>query len=115
MVFVVVTPFTNSNYFLFLHVIIIPFMMFHWVLNDNTCFLTLVEKYLRTQAGQNIKNEDCFTCRLIEPIYDFEKDNKTLSDIIYIITIFLWVLSFTKLYNKYTNGEISSIYDLGKI
>ena len=116
--FIVIVPFTNSNYLLFLHTIIVPFMIFHWILNDNTCFLTLVEKYIRngfnTVKGRT-NNDDCFTCRIIEPIYDFEKNNKTMSDLIYIITIFLWVVSFTKLYKKYSSGEIKTMYDFGKI
>jgi hypothetical protein len=45
--FVVVTPFIDSNYFLFLHLMIVPFVMFHWVLNDNTCVLTIIERKLR--------------------------------------------------------------------
>ncbi len=90
-------------------------MIFHWILSDNTCFLTLVEKYLRTRNGETINNSDCFTCRLIEPVYDFEKNNKSFSDVIYLTTIFLWVISFTKLYKKYSSGEIKSFYDLGKI
>jgi hypothetical protein len=85
------------------------------MLNDNTCFLTLVEKYIREQNGMSISNADCFTCRIIEPVYDFEKNNRDASDIIYAVTLFLWVLGFTKLYNKWSRGEIKTINDLAKL
>lgn len=107
--FIVVIPFTNSNYLLFLHTIIVPFMVIHWLLNDNTCFLTLLEKYVRNST------DDCFTCKIIEPIYGFNNNYKHMSDIIYIITLFLWVISFTKLYKKFSNKEIQTFYDLAKI
>ncbi len=113
--FVILVPFSNSNYLLFLHVIIVPFMILHWILNDNSCFLTLVEKYLRTGNGFSKDNKDCFTCKLIEPVYDFEKNHKNFSDLIYIVTVFLWVFSFTKLYNKYTSGQINNLRDLSMI
>jgi hypothetical protein len=113
--FVVLVPFTNSNYFLLLHAIIIPFMMFHWIINNNMCFLTLVERYIRIKNGLSVSNEECFTCRLIEPVYDFEKNNKSSSEFIYIVTISLWLMSVFKLYKKYRNGEVTSLTDLTKI
>ena len=33
--FAVLSPFTNSNYILFMHAIIIPFIIAHWLLNNN--------------------------------------------------------------------------------
>lgn len=90
-------------------------MMVHWILNNNTCFLTLLEKFIRNKNGISINNEDCFTCRLIEPVYDFKKNYNKLSNIIYLGTTSLWILSFFKLYNKYKSGEIKNIYDFYKI
>lgn len=110
--FVVVTPLTNSTYFLFLHAIFVPFMIFHWILNDNTCALTVIEKKIREQLYGTVQSEDCFTCRLIEPVYDFKKNYSSFSTMIYIITISLWLVSVYKLYNKYKSGEISEFGDL---
>jgi hypothetical protein len=42
--FVITVPFTNNNYLMVLHVILLPFIMFHWVLGDNTCSIVFVEK-----------------------------------------------------------------------
>ncbi len=124
--FVVITPFTNSTYFLMLHLIIVPFVMMHWLLNDNTCVLTVVERKLRkevqksslpngaeqTEADINAIDEECITCKLIEPVYDFRKNYETFSKIIYAITIALWLITVFKLVGKYRSGEIGSFKDL---
>lgn len=111
--FVVLTPFIGSNYFLLLHAIFVPFMMIHWICNDNTCILTVIEKKIRKSIhGDKYKQDDCITCKLIEPVYDFRKNYKTFSVIIYSLTTLLWVISAGKLYCKYKSGQIKSIVDL---
>jgi len=112
-VFVVITPFINSNYFLFIHSIFIPFLIFHWICNDNTCILTTIERKLRKEIhGDGTTDDDCLTCKLIEPVYDFRKNHRGFSIIIYTITISLWLISMTRLYWKYDNGDIRDIKDL---
>ena len=113
LIFCIITPFTNSTYLLFLHSIIIPFIMFHWILNDNTCALTLFEKQLRSQInGSTINDSDCFTCKIIHPIYDFKNNHKQFSVFIYTTAILLWSVSVYKLYSKYNYGEIKGLTDL---
>jgi hypothetical protein len=110
--FVIVIPFTNNNYFLLLHAIIVPFVMLHWILNDNTCILTIIEKNMREQLyGVVPDKEECFTCQLIEPIYDFKNNYESMSTAIYLITIGLWFISVYKLYSKWQSGEITSLSD----
>src|SRR4029079_19804711 len=86
--FIVLAPFSNSNYILILHFIFVPFMILHWILNDNTCVLTIIERNLRKKmyGEEQYDDEDCFTCRLIELVYDFKKNYETFSKFIYIIT-----------------------------
>lgn len=111
--FVLSIPFTNSNYLLMMHSIFIPFMILHWVTNNNTCVLTLAERNIRKVISkEKVKDDDCFTCQLIEPIFDFTKNYETFSKITYILTILLWSISTGKLYSKYKNHEISKIKDL---
>lgn len=110
---VLLVPFTNSNYFLMLHSVFIPFMILHWLTNNNTCVLTTAEKYLKN-ADTPEKEEECFTCKLINPIFDFTKDNEKLTRYIYIITIGMWLLSVLKLSLKYKNNEIKKFKDLFK-
>lgn len=111
-IFVIVTPFFNSTYFLFIYAIFIPFLLLHWICNDNTCILTIIERKLRKEIYGTYDENDCITCRLIEPVYDFRKNYKTYSVIIYTTTIILWLISVGKLYMKYKNGEITEFKDL---
>ena len=111
--FIVGVPFTNSKYLLLIHIIIIPFIMLHWVLNDNTCALTVVERKLRKNInGAEYDDDDCITCKLIEPIYDFRKNYDKFTIIIYMITTLLWGISVGKLVYKYNSSQITSFKDL---
>ena len=110
--FVVGVPFTSSTYFLLIHSVFVPFMVLHWICNDNTCVLTVIEKYMRKKMYGDDKKENCFTCRLIEPVYDFNKNYASFSKGIYAATILLWLTSVSKLYFKYKGGEITGIRDL---
>ena len=111
-IFMTVTPFTNSNYFLLLHAIFVPFLILHWLCNDNTCVLTIIERKLRKEIYGKVDEDECITCKLIEPIYDFRKNYKTFTILIYAITISLFLISSGKLYYKYSSGEISNFRDL---
>lgn len=107
--FVVLSPLSGSNYFMLLHGILIPFLIFHWVLNDNTCAITIVERYIRKKVyGYEYDDNDCITCRLIEPVYDFKNDYKSLAKFTYTITILLWTISISRLYCRYRSGEIKT-------
>lgn len=110
--FVVVTPFINSNYFLLLHSITVPFVIMHWLCNDNTCALTLAERKLRKEIYGKVDEDDCITCRLIEPVYDFRKNYQGFTAIIYTITIGLWLVTVTKLGMRWYDGRISTLRDL---
>jgi hypothetical protein len=111
---VIIIPFTNSPYFLLLHSVFVPFLILHWVTNNNTCVLTTTEKFFR---GVKTKEEEaeCFTCKLINPMFDFTKDYKKFSRMTYIVTIGLWLLSTSKLTYKIKTGSIKNIRDLTRI
>ena len=112
--FVILTPFFGNNYMLFMHAIIVPFIMIHWILNDNTCVLSTIEKKIRETInnGKTIDKNICFTCRLIDPVYDFRANYDDYATQIYLITTVLWLYSIGKLYYKYNTGEIRTIHDL---
>jgi hypothetical protein len=112
--FVVLTPFFGNNYLLMLHGIVVPFMMLHWVLNDNSCALTIIEKSMREQLYGVANSSECFTCRLIEPVYDFKNNYESLSNIIYTVTLGLWFISVYKLTCRFRAGEITSLNDFFK-
>lgn len=105
--FVILTPFFGNNALLFLHMIIIPFIIFHWYLNDDTCALTHMETFIRTKMNNNIKakEEDCFTYRLISPIYKFRYNHNNYSLFMYITTWLLWLISVSRLYYNLSRGQ----------
>ena len=110
--FVVSVPFTNSNYLSLLHIIIVPFVIFHWFLEDHTCSIVFVENKLNKYIFNTCDDYKGFFAKLIEPVYDFKLDNKKHSLSIYTITSILWLITSSKLYLKYKNGEINKMDDL---
>ena len=112
-IFIIGAPFSNSNYLMMMHAIVVPFILLHWVLNNNTCSLTLAEQYLRQKStGKPVNNEECFTYKFIAPIYDFNKNHSDFSFFSYTITIGLWAYSLSNLVGKYKSGQISNFQDL---
>jgi hypothetical protein len=110
--FVVGIPLFGTYYLLFMHAILVPFMMMHWILNDNTCVLSLLELHIRKKMGQNTDKKDCFTCQLINPVYDFTNTFEEWSRAIYVITIILWLISVYKLYDGFKRGKINNLQNL---
>lgn len=113
LLFIFIAPFSNSNYFIMLHIIIIPFIIFHWLLNNNTCSLTLMEKFIRKQINnKEIDDNECFTCRIIHPVYDFVENFGDTAKATYIIVISLWIISILVLTLKIKSGEIDNFQKL---
>lgn len=115
-IFILAAPFSNSNYLLLIHIIVVPFIMLHWLLNNNTCCLTIAEKYIRQKTNDaTIKQEDCFSYKLIAPIYDFNKNYEAFSTFIYTLTTSLWLISVYNISSKICEGEIKNINDFAQI
>jgi len=111
--FVLITPFSDSNYLLVLHVVVVPFIMIHWITNNNTCSLTMAEKVVREMSyGTKIEYKDCFIYQFIAPIYDFNKDHEAYSYFIYLVTGALWLLSLYNLNCKIYNNKIKNLKEL---
>ena len=114
--FVIGNPFlTDVNALLLLHIVIVPFMMGHWITDNNMCTLTMIEKYIRYQIygpSANDKLDNCFMCRLIEPVYDFDKNLDQFQKVLYGFTTLLWLYSIYKLYLNIKIGKLRSYDDL---
>ena len=106
--FVMITPFTNSARLLFLHVLMMPLMLAHWYTNSNICSLTEFEMYFSSNKSLN----NCFTCKFIYPIYNFSQNYQRYIIFSYVVVAILWFISLYKLCHLYQNGEITSFRDL---
>lgn len=98
--------FSNSNYFIFVCAIFLPFLELHWLFNNNVCCLTEIEKKIR-----GIDDKQSFINKIISPIYSFPND-KSFNFIYYILINFLISICICKLINKYHNKEINNFWDL---
>lgn len=110
--FIIGAPITNSNYFLLLHSLFIPFLILHWVCEDNTCILTIMEKKFKKALLGEYDEDKCVTCTAIYPVYNFRKNNKSYSSLLYFVVLGLWGVSSTKLLCKYKNGQINNFRQL---
>jgi len=112
-IFVVVVPFTDSTFLLTLHSFIVPFIMFHWLLNNDTCAITLIEKEVRRQmnGGGHVEDFDCFSYKVIGPVYNFMNDNYDYSTWTWTTTIVLWLVTLYKLNIKYQEGKLQKFFN----
>jgi hypothetical protein len=66
---ILIVPFTNNKRNLEFYSMVIPFLFYHWSVNDDTCALTQAEMMV---TGKH-KNET-FMGRLVGPIYKMEEN-----------------------------------------
>jgi len=90
--FVVFAPFTKYTPFLILHVTFCISLLVHWIGNNNSCSLTLLESSLR-----GIQPNQSYSHKFIAPMYDISQSS--WSTICYTITVSLMMLSIYYLYN----------------
>ena len=105
--FVALTPFFGDEYFLTLHLLIIPFIMLHWLTNQTVCALTELEKIVRggcdaedTIFGQIVNpiyKDESFIGQLLGPVYTF-KDADEEKRAVWIGLITLWCITLARLW-----------------
>lgn len=88
--FMALAPFLGNRYALVLHAVITPFLWLHWILNDDTCVLTLLEKHLR-----GLEHDDhSFFYNLVSPVYKVKDgDVRTAC---WVASVLLWLVTLTK-------------------
>lgn len=69
LLWILIVPFTNDRRNLEFYSILIPFIFYHWSVNDDTCALTQAEMMI---TGQ--KKEKTFMGRVVGPIYKMEEN-----------------------------------------
>lgn len=65
--FVLYAPFAKDKHYVAFYVVMMPFLFWHWSINDDTCALTEFEYRLR-----GIDKKESFFHNLISPIYKME-------------------------------------------
>ena len=81
-----VIPFLKNTQLLEMYSILIPFIFYHWSVNDDTCALTQMEMYV---TGNN--KEETFFGRIMGPIYMMEdtEASKILKTILFCLWLFV--------------------------
>jgi hypothetical protein len=105
--FILMAPFSDNNGLIFLHTVVVPFIIIHWIFNNNNCFLTLLEKHIK-KISHGIKSprNDTFIYQFISPIYSFNSDHENYSTFIYCFTIMLWLISVFHIGTGIASGKI---------
>lgn len=70
LLWILIVPFMNDRRSLEFYSIVIPFIFYHWSVNDDTCALTQAEMYV---TGKN--KDDTFMGRVVGPIYKMEEND----------------------------------------
>lgn len=112
--FITIVPFTNIVPFFIIYLLGVPFMMFHWAFNNDTCSLTILEEQIRKKINGEFKEEECFTCRIIKPFYNYNNDsNKSVfSGLIWLLTLILFLVVLFKMYKFISIGKIRTFNDI---
>jgi predicted ferric reductase len=89
--FVVFAPFFNNSDIVLLHTVFVPLLIFHWITNNDTCFLTELEKLFTKKKD----NRETFMGSIMGPVYEPQSFQ------IYILCIILWIISSKKIYYEF--------------
>ena len=90
----VLLPFVANRPLLLLYSLTIPFVFFHWAVNDDACALTQLESFLTGQPKHRT-----FMGRLMGPIYNVSDDlvGKMTKGVFFTLWLFVqWRLGLIK-------------------
>lgn len=93
--FVVLAPFASDRHAVVAHLLLVPFLWIHWLLNDDTCFLTLVECRLR-----GLEQSQSFMHSLVSPVYKIRDDD--LATLSWIASVALWLVSLARVVGNFS-------------
>lgn len=99
--FMVVTPFIGNEIFLTYHFITVPFLILHWITNNDTCALTLLESTLT-----GVEENHTFIGNIIKPIYNAHLDSKHY----YWISVLLFLITTYRLHYQYSFWYVLLVY-----
>jgi hypothetical protein len=86
LVCLIIIPFLNNERWLQTYSLIIPFIFYHWSVNDDTCAMTQLETYM---TGKN--KDETFFHRLVSPVY--KMDDTAANNLLKSTLFFLWMFT----------------------
>ena len=89
--FIVLAPFTGDALIILLNLVIMAGIMFHWIVNNQVCCLTELEKICR---GKECDSETFFG-NLVGPVYSANSNMYS-----WILILILFAYNLKKLYEK---------------
>lgn len=98
--YVLYGPLLKNPLNMFVYLLIIPMLVLHWVFNNNSCMLTILESKMR-----NISLDKGFIYRVITPI--FKINHLELSNVIYFVTITWWIWVMIKMMFLLANWDVN--------
>lgn len=87
-----IIPFLSDQRLLMMYSLVIPFLFYHWAINDDTCFLTQLECMFTNEP-----KERTFMGRVVGPVYKLSDD--AIGKLLKTIMFALWFLVQWKLGN----------------
>jgi hypothetical protein len=102
-IFLVATPFLGNDYYLTLHLFVVPFVLLHWAMNQTVCVLTLLENWLFPskkffdRVFTPIYKNESFVGAMLKPIYNV-KDKDEEKRLVWIGMLALLFITFIRLY-----------------
>ena len=90
----ILAPFIAKRPMLIMYSLTVPFVFFHWSINDDTCALTQLESMLTDEP-----NDRTFMGRIMGPIYNVPDDTigKMTKGLFFLLWIFTqWKLGLIK-------------------
>lgn len=83
-------PFSSNRTALVLHLVVTPFLWLHWLLNDDTCALTLLEKKIRGLESDS----HSFVYNLVSPVYKVRDADVRV--VCWMLSVLLWLVTLSR-------------------
>lgn len=101
--YILLCPFRNVQLYCDLfYLLLIPVMVMHWLLADDSCLLTVLENYLRGMDISKVNINNNYMYRLIYPIYN--TPSIVNGKLIYIILLILYMIELNKFCHNLKNN-----------
>ena len=104
--FMIFVPFFGGELLLSYHFITVPFLILHWLTNNDVCALTLIESKLTGKT-----EDQTFIGNIIKPIYNMHLESKHY----YWITAILFAVTTYRLWSVYQFKYLRLVWSIVKL